>query len=198
MVMKLLKELKWEALLKGIFYIVLGVTALVVSESMVKALGYLLGVVLILAGAVSMIGYLLRDARQNYYHNDFVYGLLSIILGCLILYKVELIISMIPFFLGLLVLVSGISKLQDVIDMKRLECGNWLGMLILAMLNLILGLVLVLNPFSAAVVLFRFLGIGLIVSGITDLIVSVYFAGKVVDYKRSEVVMTEIKSERED
>lgn len=189
--MKVFKEVKWEALLKGIFYIVLGVTALLISEQMVKGLGYLMGIVLILAGAVSMIGYLLRDARQNYYHDEFAYGLLCIVLGCLVLYKVELIISMVPFLLGLLVLISGITKLQDVIDMKRLECGNWIGMLIVAILNLLLGVVLILNPFDAALVLFKMLGIGLILSGITDTLVSIYFAGKMAAYKKSEAVAAE-------
>lgn len=189
---QLWKELKWDALLKGLLYIVLGAAALLVSEQMVIALGYVLGVVLILAGAVSMIQYLLRDARQNYYHNDFLYGLLFIIVGGIVLYNVKLVINIMPTLLGLMVLVSGISKLQDVIDMKRLECGNWIGMLILAIINLILGIVLILNPFDAAVLMFKVLGVGLILSGLTDVAVSLYFAGKIAAYQREVLAFTEV------
>lgn len=195
---QLWKELKWDALLKGLLYIVLGVTALVVSDQMVIALGYLIGVVLILAGGLSMIQYLLRDARQNYYHNDFLYGLLGIILGGIMLYKVETIISLVPFMLGLLVLLSGISKLQDVIDMKRMDCGNWIGMLILAIINLILGVVLILNPFDAAVVMFKVLGVGLVISGLTDVAVSVYFAIKIAAYQREVLTFTEVTDAADD
>ena len=74
--MKLFKEMKWDALLTGVLYVLLGIVALVLPETMEKTLGYLLAVVLILAGAVSMIAYLLRDAHQNYYHNDFLHGLI--------------------------------------------------------------------------------------------------------------------------
>lgn len=136
--MKMLKELKWEAILTGVLYILLGIVALVIPETMQKTLGYLIGIVLIVAGLVSIICYLLRDARENYYHNEFVFGILGIVLGAVVLYKVEIVISLIPFILGVLVLCSGCSKLQDAIDLKRLDYGSWLGLLIVAAINIIL------------------------------------------------------------
>lgn len=180
--MKLLKQLKWDTLLMGVLNILLGIVALVIPETMERMLGFLIGAVLIIAGAVSMISYLLRDAHQNYYHNDFLHGLLGILLGILVLYKVDIIISLVPLLLGALVLVSGLSKLQDVIDLKRMGYGNWIVMLVLAVVNVMLGLVLLLNPMATAALLFRLLGVGLIFSGITDSVTTIYFAGKLRDY----------------
>ncbi len=182
--MKMLKEMKWEAILTGILYILLGIVALVIPETMQKTLGYLIGIVLIVAGLVSMVCYLLRDARENYYHNEFVFGLVGIVLGAAVLYKVEVIISLIPFILGILVLFSGCSKLQDAIDLKRLGYGSWVGMLVVAAINIILGIVLICNPFKAAVILFRVLGIGLILSGASDCFSTVYFARKLRRFKQ--------------
>ena len=184
--MKMLKELKWEAILTGILYILLGIVALVIPETMQKTLGYLIGIVLILAGAVSMICYLLRDARDNYYHNEFVFGLVGIVVGVAVLYKVEVIISLIPFILGILVLFSGCSKLQDAIDLKRLGYGSWIGMLVVAAINVILGIVLICNPFKAAVLLFRVLGVGLILSGASDCFSTIYFARKFRRFKQEQ------------
>ena len=45
--MKMLKELKWEAILTGVLYILLGIVALVIPETMQKTLGYLIGIVLL-------------------------------------------------------------------------------------------------------------------------------------------------------
>lgn len=179
---KILKEMKWDALLTGILYMVLGVVALAIPETMEKVLGYMVGVILIVGGAVSMISYLLRDAHQNYYHNDFFHGLLGIAAGILVLLKMDIIIAMIPFLLGIMVLVSGCSKLQDVIDMKRLEYGNWILMLVFAAVNAVFGILLMYNPFKSAILLFRLLGVGLIFSGITDCAITVYFAGKIRKY----------------
>ena len=182
--MKILKELKWEAILTSVLYILLGIVALVLPETMQKTLGYLIGIVLIVAGLVSIVCYLLRDARENYYHNEFVFGLAGIVLGAAVLYKVEVIISLIPFILGVLVLFSGCSKLQDAIDLKRLSYGSWAGMLILAVINIILGIVLICNPFEAAIILFRVLGVGLILSGASDCFSTIYFARKLRRFKQ--------------
>ena len=198
--MKMLKELKWEALLTGVLYILLGIVALLIPETMQKTLGYLIGIVLIVAGAVSMICYLLRDARDNYYHNEFVFGLVGIVLGVAVLYKVEVIISLIPFILGILVLFSGCSKLQDAIDLKRLSYGCWVGMLVVAVINIILGVVLICNPFQAAVLLFRVLGVGLILSGASDCFSTIYFARKFRRFKQErdalDSTFEEIHSEK--
>jgi uncharacterized membrane protein HdeD (DUF308 family) len=199
--MKMLKELKWDAMLKGVLYILLGFVALVVPETMEKTLGYLLGIVLIVAGGVSIIGYLIREAHENYYRNDFVYGLAGIVIGIIVLLKVEIIISLIPLLLGILVTISGCAKLQDVVDMKRMNYGNWVLMLILSLINLALGLVLIFNPFKAAELLFRIIGIGLIYSGVTDCVTTIYFANKYKDYiikaKAVDSTFEEIKEAEE-
>lgn len=188
--MKMLKELKWEAILTGVLYILLGIVALVIPETMQKTLGYLIGIVLIVAGLVSIICYLLRDARENYYHNEFVFGILGIVLGAVVLYKVEIVISLIPFILGVLVLCSGCSKLQDAIDLKRLGYGSWLGLLIVAAINIILGVVLIYNPFKAAILLFRVLGVVLILSGAGDCFLRFILHASSGDSNRSRMPWT--------
>lgn len=179
---RIARELKWDALLTGILYIVLGIMSLALPETMERILGYMIGVVLIVAGAVSMISYLLRDAHQNYYHNDFLHGLIGIAAGILVLVKMEVVIGLISFLLGVMVLVSGCSKLQDVIDMKRLNCGNWIVMLVLAAVNVAFGVLLICNPFSWTILLFRLLGAGLIFSGVIDCVATVYFAARIREY----------------
>ncbi len=182
--MRLFKIIKWDTLLTGVLYILLGIVSIFFPVTMGKILGFLLGTVLILAGAVSMISYLLRDAHQNYYHNDFFHGLVGIVLGIFVLYKanVKFFFTFLPILLGILVLVSGLSKLQDAIDFKRMEYGNWVVMLVLAVLNIVLGLVLLSNPVQTAEFLFSLLGIGLIFSGVTDCATTLYFAKKIKDY----------------
>lgn len=179
---KLMKQMKWDVILTSLLYVILGIVALVMPDTMVRTLGYLIGVFLIVAGAVSMICYLLRDAHRNYFRNDFVHGLVGIAIGIIVLYKVDWIVNLVPVIMGVLVVASGCRKLQDVIDMKRMEYGNWIVMLVLAAVNVVAGAVVILNPFETAVLLFQLIGVGLIVSGVTDCVVAVYFAGKIKKY----------------
>lgn len=179
---KMIKHMKWDVILTSLLYVALGIAALVMPGTMIETLGYLIGAFLIVAGAVSMICYLLRDASQNYFRNDFVYGLVGIAIGIIVLYQIENIVKLVPIILGVLVVASGCRKLQDVIDMKRMEYGNWVVMLIFAAANVVFGVVLILNPFEAAMLLERLIGVGLIVSGAADCAIALYFAGKIQKY----------------
>lgn len=184
-----MKQMKWDVIMTSLLYVALGIVVLMMPGIMFRTLGYLIGAFLIVAGAVSMIGYLLRDARQNYFRNDFVYGLIEITIGIIVLYKVDKIMELVPVILGILVVASGCRKLQDVIDMKRMEYGNWIAMLVLAAVNVIFGVWLILDPIKVEELLERLIGIGLIVSGVTDCVIACYFAGKIIKYvERFEAV----------
>lgn len=177
-----MKQMKWDVIMTSLLYVVLGVAVLVMPGTMLRTLGYLIGAFLIVAGAVSMIGYLLRDARRNYFRNDFVYGLVEITIGIIVLYKMDTIMELVPVILGILVVASGCRKLQDVIDMKMMEYGNWIAMLVLAAVNVVFGVVLILNPVEMEMILEQLIGAGLIVSGLTDCVIACYFAGKIRKY----------------
>ncbi len=186
---KLMRQMKWDVILTSLLYVVLGAAVLVMPDTMLKTLGYLIGAFLIIVGAVSMICYLLRDAHQNYFRNDFVYGLVGITVGIIALYKMDKIMELVPIILGVLVVASGCRKLQDVIDMKRMEYGNWVVMLVIATVNVVFGVVLVIKSSEVAEFLFQLVGVGLIVSGVTDCVVACYFAGKIKKFiDRVEVV----------
>lgn len=178
----IMKQMKWDVIMTSLLYVVLGIAVLVMPDTMRRVLGYLIGAFLIVAGAVSMIGYLLRDAHQNYFRNDFVYGLVEITIGIIVLYRIEMIIELVSIILGVLVVTSGCRKLQDVIDMKRMEYGNWVAVLVLASVNVIFGVVLILEPAAVRTVIEQLIGIGLIVSGVTDCVIACYFAGKIRKY----------------
>ena len=53
-------------------------------------------------------------------------------------------------------------------------------------INIILGIVLICNPFKAAIVLFRVLGVGLILSGVSDCFSTIYFARKLRRFKQEQ------------
>ncbi|MGN1146780.1 MAG: HdeD family acid-resistance protein [Lachnospiraceae bacterium] len=193
--MRILKELKWQSILYAALYIVLGVILLLFPETTATTLCYAVGGAAIVIGVVSVCIYLFRDVSRNTYRNDFVSGLVSILLGIFIFYKVDLIISLIPFVLGIAVVVSGFLKLQDCIDVRRMGYGNGLALFILAIINVALGIVLVLNPFSTAILLFRIIGIGLIFSGISDLVTTLYMSKKIKNYVDDMKVLNGVEDE---
>ena len=86
-----------------------------------------------------------------------------------LLWRPEMFLSILPLLLGIVLVVAGLCKLQSAVDLVRIHSSRWLWVLLTAVLTLLLGAVTLYNPFSAAVTLMQFIGISLVVSGVSDL-----------------------------
>lgn len=180
--MKLLKELKWKSIMYAALYILMGLILLLFPETTATILCYAVGGASVAAGAVTVCIYLFRDAAKNTYRNDFVTGLAAVLLGIFLIVRVDMVKALIPFVLGIAVMVSGFIKLQNCIDVRRMGYGSGLGLFLLAFVSIAHGAVLIINPFHAAVVLMRLIGIGLLFCGVSDLLATIYMSRKIKNY----------------
>ena len=99
-----------------------------------------------------------------------VYGILIALLGIVFIASPETIAGIVPFILGTIMIINSIAKLQFV---SAMMCGNkkdWLVPMIANVVMLILGIVLVINPFSGAKAMIRIIGIFLIVFSSLDVL----------------------------
>lgn len=195
----MLKELKWSAILRSAIYILLGIVLILFPDTTARTLCYIGGGAIVVIGVVTLITYLFRDVESRYYRNDFVMGLIEVLLGLFAIYKADLLISLIPFILGIFVMISGFCKLENGLDVKRMGYDNWYVFVMLSIVNIIFGVILLFNPFEAATVMFIIIGVGLLFSGVTDLILTVlisrqvhrYFEGNVEKKDTSETEVEE-------
>ena len=80
--------------------------------------------------------------------------------------------------MGVLVIISGIVKLQEAMDMMKVRVSGYVPMLLISILSLVFGVVILLNPFATAELLFRIIGIALIYNAVSDLLTVFYFSKK--------------------
>lgn len=79
------------------------------------------------------------------------------------------VVSFIHFIVGILALMDGLLKVQTTLDAKRFGLTEWWLIGVTALLTVLFGLLLVVNPFGSAVLLLRFMGITLLCEGILNL-----------------------------
>ncbi len=176
------KGIRLEMLISAVMYIIAGAILLLFPETTARTICYMIAIVIMAIGFIKIITYLVRGLEQNMYKNDLVVGLICFVLGFIFIFKVKLIISIIPILLGILVLISGFSKLQSSLDVKRMKNGNWMYFLIIALINIGLGLLCIFSPFKIAKTMIRLIGLAMIFSGITDLVGNVYMSRKLKNY----------------
>lgn len=199
---EMLKEMKWNMILSAALYMVLGLILLIFPATTARTICYLIAGIAIVTGLVNLVVYFTRNITRNYYRNDFVTGLMLMVLGIFVIYKVDLVIALVPFIIGLCIIVSGLFKLQGALDVQRMG-GNAVLILGLAVVNVVIGILMVINPFDSAMLLYRLLGAGLLFSGLTDLASTLYLSSKMHSYmkKLSEadeaIKVSEIPSEGE-
>lgn len=192
--MSLLKQLKWNLILLAVIFIALGIVLILWPGATMKTICYLLAAMLLAIGVVSLINYLRKDISGIIYRYDLVVGLCAILGGILVIVKVDKLIDLIPAVLGFLVTMSGIMKMQNSVDMLRLGHGTWHVAFAMAIVNIVAGIVLLMNPFEAAQILIMCLGIALVYSGITDLYVTISISRRLSRLK-TEIVVAEDDSE---
>lgn len=179
----MLKEMKWNMLLTAVLYMVLGLVLLIFPATTARTICYMIAAIAIVTGMVNLVVYFTRNITRNYYRNDFVAGLLLMVLGIFVIYKVDLIIALVPFILGLCIIISGLFKIQGALDVQRMG-GNVVLILGVAVVNVVVGILMVINPFESALLLYRLLGVGLLFSGMTDLASTLYLSSRMHSYMK--------------
>ncbi len=180
--MNIFQKVKNGMMISGVFLILAGLVLLIFPEATTKTIAYLVAALLVLMGIAQIIGYFKNEPGIGKYSGGMVLGIFLLVVGLLVYYKSETIISIIPVILGVIILISGVAKLQQAIDLARMKMGSWSTVLVVALLNIVLGGVIIFNPFSTVMTLLRFVGVGLIYSGLSDIISTLYLSHRMKDY----------------
>ena len=87
----------------------------------------------------------------------------------MMLIRPQYIVSILPILLGIFIILSSIMKIQNAIDLKRVDYPRWWLILVFALISIALGAILIWNPFAAASTLMMFVGASLCADGIMSL-----------------------------
>ncbi len=181
--MEQIREVKKSFCVLSAAYIVLGLVLLIWPDISVKTFCYVFGVGMIIFGCTHLIMYFVKDKLQSVMQMDMVCGIVGIATGVYILLKMEYVLEIIPFALGIVALLGSIVKLQNAFDLKRFGSRRWYIMLIFAVALLVTGVLLIANPFEGLEVIVVLIGISLIADGVGNL-AGIFWIGYLVKHLR--------------
>lgn len=171
------REVKKSFCLLSVAYIVLGLVLVIWPDISVHTFCFVFGIGMIIFGGAHMILYFTKDRFMNVMQPDLVIGVVCISTGCYILLKMEYMLEIIPFAMGIVALLGGIVKIQSAMDLKKLGAVRWYIMLVWALVLLAMGAILVANPFDEQQkVVVILTGASLLTDGIGNL-VSIFWTG---------------------
>lgn len=192
----MLKNLKWNALLTALVYIVAGVVLIMYPDKVQDVICNIIGIVGIILGVVRIFMYLAANAADAVYRNDFVEGVALILIGALIIYQKTVVQTLMPFIVAIIIIVDGFVKLQDGIDAKRLGYDKSFIYVIIATISIVVGLIVMFNLVETSNLLFQILGAGLIYCGATDIVSVIFIAKRVQKYVAAKQKAAEFEEKK--
>lgn len=155
------------SLINSIITIIVGICLIFIPDLSNKVIGIITGIIFLLAGANSIYKYIKRDGAKLYTLN-IAFGILYLLLGIVIIVFPFSVSEFVTICLGIYVVVNGASKINYGVWLKKGSEESWLVTLVSGILLLIIGILIMFNPF-VALTLTRLVGIFLLISGILDL-----------------------------
>ena len=157
--------------------IVVGILLLLNPAAFTKGIIIALGIILLLAGIVSIICYFKSEPEEAAIEQGLARGLVEVLAGLFCIFNSGWFIVTFPLLTvvyGIAVLLTGITKIQWMVDMLRMKMKKWGWMAFSAVLTIICAVIILCNPFSSTAVLWMFVAITLIVEAIVDLVAAIF------------------------
>lgn len=183
MLNKLNKYLNSGIILTIVFLLVGGIL-IVKPDISFNIISYFIGASLIVSGIYLFI---IDSKTKNIFINVFLYAILLTLIGILIILNPITLKVILPIFLGLWFLISGIFKIRLDIYMK--DEPYFILSLITNIITVICGVILLINPVESVSAITISLGIIIVVSSISSLIDIIIFKkniNSVVKYLKEE------------
>ena len=182
MLKDVLKSYERDSIVISIIFTILGIFLVVNPTKSITSIIFAFGVLLVGSGIISILNYCLIPPEEKIYSLDFLRGILTIISGILtIVFKNDL-VNVLPVLLGLFIIFNHLFKIQMTFNFSSILMGNSVWFIILEILWIVLGVLLILNPFEWLITIGTLAGIFLIISEIGNIISSIIILRKVKEY----------------
>ena len=134
-----------EAIGVSIIFLLLGIIFLIYPNISIQVVAYLIAFILIGSG-IYLIGLEFTN-RIIFFPMDTLFnGIISVILGTIILIYPNIFQIIIPIMLGTYFILDSIFKLKVITFLRRIDNTSWILTLLLTILSIICGIVLIANP----------------------------------------------------
>lgn len=168
----IIKKKEIKGILGSLLLIVLSVFLMLKPIEIIGTLIKVIGMILLICGVFDFANYFVNKKEESLFDYGLVKGIIEITIGVLFIFKYDLLINLFPCILGLIIVFINIFKLQTSISLKEFE-SNYMTGVIISSLSIILGLVIVINPFETLEVVIIVSGAVLLISELSNIIYSI-------------------------
>ncbi|MBQ2957422.1 MAG: DUF308 domain-containing protein [Clostridia bacterium] len=176
--MSILKSEKKELLYTGIVYLLIGVVMCTWPFGAAGVMSVLAGLTLIVLGMKRAAVYFTKKEYGLMQRLDFAAAAILVIIGIVIAGQPDFFLLLVPFILGMIILVNGVFLLQEAVELKKMKYDAWWHHLAAGFATGIAALIMMFDPFSSHRVMAVVMGVLFILDGAADLYTELFLKGR--------------------
>lgn len=180
----MLKKVFNISMISSVLLFLFGLILAVNAEGFIKSITVAIGVILLLIGVFPVIDYFRYRKDGLGASVGLISGIFSIVCGLMLLINEDLLMILIPVFIGVWMIINGINKIQVSFEIKDLGEKSWVITFIYSILIMVLGGYFIVNPISGATTVTSFIGIILCIYAVLDIIDCIIIKVKVKSFKK--------------
>ena len=202
----LMNKIFKSSILGALALVVLGILLIFESEATIVTISYVIGGILVAIGVLALLKFYKEVKENDDTGMDVVYGIISVILGIVVISNPKAVASIIPIVMGLIIILNSGTKLQYSIELKKSNNNLWKSTMILSLISTLCGVLLIFNPFKGAAFLTKLIGFLILLYAILDIISTITIKNTVKKIKtaindgieEAKVIGIEDKIEKDD
>lgn len=175
----MLKKGTSKNIVTSIIILLFGIFIFIKPDTTVKTISFLLGIILLLTGLNSIVNAFSNKENSN--NLNIAVGIIIIIPALILFFNPTIIASIIPLLIGIYMIISAAFKLQYLYSLKAITNAWDISVVVVTIITLILGVLLVFNPFGGVIAITKLIGIFLIIYAVLDIINNINIKKKVKD-----------------
>ncbi len=164
----LLRRIRLNFVLTAVLTLILGMLLISSPGTAMRTVFLLVGWTLVISGAASLLTAVFSKG-QPVGQGDLVLGLIQLATGLVVLMRPGFLMSLAGIVVGFVLLIHGIHDIQHARESKALGY-EWKLSMSVGIAAVVMGVIVMVNPFSTVETLLRIAGVFLLVDGIADLL----------------------------
>ena len=174
-----------SSLFRGILTIVIGGVLIFVPGLTMRAVMIIIGAMLLLNGVITIILSNVRKSSATVGLFPFQ-GILNIVFGIVFIASPTMMVKIFVFVLGLILLLMGFFQLAGALGILRRSAISWIYLMI-GILTFASGIYLITGTMESAETILQFLGVILIINGLSELVMAWQVRRRPTLYKGSAI-----------
>lgn len=163
-----LKSIKIDVTFSAILSVAIGVMLVFWPGTIVTVLARVIAVILMVSGITLFIPKILEPVK-NYL--SMVVAIMIAMIGLWMFFSPQLVASIIPIAIGVLMVVHGVQDLALAVEGKKKNANNWWSIPLMGVLSIVLGVLCICNAFGLVKIGLILIGVMLIFDGISDMFI---------------------------